>query len=66
MSSEDNKALVRRFWEEVFNQRRLERADALVAQTTWTMLPCLGKGPGWQAQSSSDGRCTLPPSPICM
>ena len=31
MSSEEQQALVRRFWEEVFNEKRLERADAYVA-----------------------------------
>jgi steroid delta-isomerase-like uncharacterized protein len=32
MTSEDNKGLVRRFWEEVFNQQLLERAGEYVAQ----------------------------------
>ncbi len=31
MSSEDNKAFVRRFFEEVFNEKRVDRADEFVA-----------------------------------
>ncbi len=31
MSTEDNKALVRRFFEEVFNEKRVDLADEFVA-----------------------------------
>src|SRR5215831_3265925 len=46
MSSEEQKALVRRFWEEVFNQKRLERADAYVAQDYLDHGALPGQGPG--------------------
>jgi steroid delta-isomerase-like uncharacterized protein len=45
MSSEEQKALVRRFWEEVFNQKRLERADAYVAQDYLDHGAVPGQGP---------------------
>jgi hypothetical protein len=32
MSTEEHKALVQRFFEEVFNQKQLDRADLFVAQ----------------------------------
>ena len=46
MTSEEHKALVRRFWEEVFNQKRLERADAYVAQDYLDHGALPGQGPG--------------------
>src|SRR5262245_50107653 len=46
MTSEEHKALVRRFWEEVFNQKRLERADAYVAQDYLDHGAQPGQGPG--------------------
>jgi steroid delta-isomerase-like uncharacterized protein len=46
MTSEEHKALVRRFWEEVFNQKRLERADAYVAQDYLDHGAVPGQGPG--------------------
>jgi steroid delta-isomerase-like uncharacterized protein len=46
MSSEEQKALVRHFWEEVFNQKRLERADAYVAQDYLDHGAVPGQGPG--------------------
>jgi steroid delta-isomerase-like uncharacterized protein len=46
MSSEDNKALVQRFFEEVFNQKRLERADEFVAPDYLDHAAVPGQGPG--------------------
>jgi steroid delta-isomerase-like uncharacterized protein len=46
MSSEDNKALVQRLFEEVFNQKRLERADAFVAPDYLDHGAVPGQGPG--------------------
>jgi steroid delta-isomerase-like uncharacterized protein len=46
MTSEEQKALVRRFWEEVFNHKRLERADAYVAQDYLDHGALPGQGPG--------------------
>jgi hypothetical protein len=46
MSSEDNKALVRRFFEEVFNEKRLERADEFVAPDDLDHAAVPGQGPG--------------------
>jgi steroid delta-isomerase-like uncharacterized protein len=46
MSSEDNKALVQRFFEEVFNQKRLDRADAFVAPDYLDHAAVPGQGPG--------------------
>jgi steroid delta-isomerase-like uncharacterized protein len=46
LTSEEQKALVRRFWEEVFNQKHLERADAYVAQDYLDHGAVPGQGPG--------------------
>jgi steroid delta-isomerase-like uncharacterized protein len=46
MSSEDNKALVQRFFEEVFNEKRLDRADEFVAQDYLDHAAVPGQGPG--------------------
>jgi steroid delta-isomerase-like uncharacterized protein len=46
MSSEDNKAIVRRFYEEVLNEKRLDRADELVAQDYLDHDAVPGQGPG--------------------
>ena len=46
MTSEEHKALVRRFWEEVFNQKRLERADVYVTQDYLDHGALPGQGPG--------------------
>jgi predicted ester cyclase len=46
MANEDHKALVRRFWEDVFNQKHLERADAYVAQDYLDHGALPGQGPG--------------------
>jgi len=39
MQAQDNKAVVRRFWEEVFNQRNLDVADELFAPDHVTHHP---------------------------
>jgi predicted ester cyclase len=46
MSTEDNKALVRRFFEEVFNERRLDRADEFVAPDYLDHAAVPGQAPG--------------------
>jgi len=46
MSSEDNKAIVRRFFEEVLNEKRLDRADELVAPDYLDHDAVPGQGPG--------------------
>ncbi len=46
MSSEDNKALVRRFFEEVFNEKRVDRADEFVAPDYLDHAAVPGQGPG--------------------
>jgi len=46
MASEDNKTLGRRFFEEVFNQRQLDRADAFVARDYLDHAAVPGQGPG--------------------
>jgi predicted SnoaL-like aldol condensation-catalyzing enzyme len=46
MSTEENKVLVRRFFEEVFNQRRLDRADEFVAPDYLDHAAVPGQGPG--------------------
>jgi len=46
MSTEENKALVRRFFEEVFNQKRLERADEFVAWDYLDHAALPEQGPG--------------------
>jgi predicted ester cyclase len=45
MSTEENKALVRRFFEEVFNQKQLDRADAFVAWDYLDHAALPGQGP---------------------
>jgi predicted SnoaL-like aldol condensation-catalyzing enzyme len=49
MSSEDNKALVRQFFEEVFNEKRLDRADEFVAPDYLDHAAVPGQGPGLEA-----------------
>jgi len=46
MSSEENKALVRRFYEEVFNQKQLDRAGEFVAPDYLDHGAVPGQGPG--------------------
>jgi len=46
MSAEENKALHRRFFEELFNQGNLERADELVAANYVNHNPAPGETPG--------------------
>jgi steroid delta-isomerase-like uncharacterized protein len=46
MSTEDNKALVQRFFEEVFNQQQFDRADAFVAPDYLDHAAVPGQGPG--------------------
>jgi len=46
MSTEENKALVRRYFEEVVNQKRLERADQFVAPDYLDHAAVPGQGPG--------------------
>ena len=46
LSSEDNKALVQCLFEEVFNQKKLERADAFVATYYLDHGAVPGQGPG--------------------
>jgi steroid delta-isomerase-like uncharacterized protein len=46
MSSEENKAIVRRFFEEVLNEKRLDRADELVAPDYLDHDAVPGQGPG--------------------
>jgi steroid delta-isomerase-like uncharacterized protein len=46
MSSGDNKALVQRLFEEVFNQKQLDRADELVAPDYLDHGAVPGQGPG--------------------
>jgi steroid delta-isomerase-like uncharacterized protein len=46
MSTEDNKANMRRFFEEVFNEKRLDRADEFVAQDYLDHAAVPGQGPG--------------------
>jgi steroid delta-isomerase-like uncharacterized protein len=46
MTSEEQKTLVRRFWEEVFNQKRLEQADAYVTQDYLDHGALPSQGPG--------------------
>jgi steroid delta-isomerase-like uncharacterized protein len=46
MSPEDNKAIVRRFFEEVLNEKRLDRADELVAPDYLDHAALPGQGPG--------------------
>ena len=46
MSAEENKALHRRFFEELFNQGNLERADELVAGNYVNHNPAPGETPG--------------------
>ncbi len=46
MSSEDNQALVQRLFEEVFNQKQLDRADELVAPDYLDHGAVPGQGPG--------------------
>jgi len=46
MSTEENKALVRRFFEEVLNEKRLDRADELVAPDYLDHAALPGQGPG--------------------
>jgi steroid delta-isomerase-like uncharacterized protein len=46
MSTEDNKALVRRFFEEVFNEKSLDRADEFVAPGYLDHAAVPGQGPG--------------------
>ncbi len=46
MSTEDNKELVRQFFEEVFNERRLDRADEFVAPDYLDHAAVPGQGPG--------------------
>jgi len=46
MSTEENKAIVQRLFEEVFNERRLDRADELVAPDYLDHAAVPGQGPG--------------------
>jgi predicted ester cyclase len=46
MSSENNKALVQRFFEEVFNEKQLDRADEFVAPDYLDHAAVPGQGPG--------------------
>jgi predicted ester cyclase len=46
MSSEDNKALVQRFFEEVFNEKRVDRAGEFVAPDYLDHGAVPGQGPG--------------------
>jgi steroid delta-isomerase-like uncharacterized protein len=46
MSTEDNKALVQRFFEEVFNEKQLDRADEFVAPDYLDHGAVPGQGPG--------------------
>jgi len=65
MSTEENMALVQRLFEEVFNQKQLDRADEFVAPDYLDHAAVPGQGPGWKEPGSSAGRGTSPPSPIC-
>jgi predicted ester cyclase len=49
MSTEVNKANMRRFFEEVFNEKRLDRADEFVAQDYLDHAAVPGQGPGLEA-----------------
>jgi predicted ester cyclase len=46
MSTEENKAIVQRLFEEVFNERRLNRADELVAPDYLDHAAVPGQAPG--------------------
>jgi len=46
MSSEDNKAVVQRFFEEVFNQKQLDRAGEFVGPDYLDHAAVPGQGPG--------------------
>lgn len=46
MSIEENKAIVRRHFEEIWNQQRLELADELVADDYLSHLPLPGQPAG--------------------
>jgi SnoaL-like polyketide cyclase len=46
MSTEDNKAIVQRFFEEVFNEKRVDRADEFVAPDYLDHAAVPGQGPG--------------------
>lgn len=46
MSSDENKAVMRRFIEEVFNEKRLDRVDALVAEDYVDHGALPGQAPG--------------------
>jgi len=65
MSTEDNKAIVQRFFEEVFNEKRVDRSNEFVAQDYLDHAAVPGQGSGLEGARSSAGRGTLPPSPIC-
>lgn len=62
MSTEQNKALVRRFLEEVFNQGKLETADELVAPTYLRhgMPTSVSPGPESLKQSAAAWRRAFP------
>ena len=63
MSTEDNKAIVQRLFEEVFNQQRLERADEFVAldYLAHGALPWQGSGlAGARASALGEVRCRYP------
>ncbi len=64
MSTEENKAIVRRWFEEVVTRRGWIGPTITSRRTTLTMVPCPGKRPGWK-EPSARGPCTLQYFPIC-
>jgi hypothetical protein len=46
MSTEDNKAVIRRWNEEIFNEKRIDRADELVTQDYVDHAALPGQAPG--------------------
>jgi steroid delta-isomerase-like uncharacterized protein len=48
MSIEENKAVVRRFAEEILNEKKLDRADQIMAQDYIDHAAIPGQGPGLQ------------------
>ena len=50
MSTEENKAIIRRYFEELFNQGNLSVADEIIAEGYQSTLPGVGPGPDGQKQ----------------
>jgi hypothetical protein len=59
MSIDENKTIVRRFFEELWNAKQLDRIDELVARDYIDGNPLPGQAPGLEGPSRN-GPCTSP------